>query len=197
MALPQPLRPGPTPYELEFIASDELIEISPSFSMERTRLIHGIIGPFRPPGKSKVPLWLAVNLKLKRKCNIVPPDWLNVEYLQERLAEETSSPAFSALPFRFAEIAKVLLDVAADDLALPDKIRSLLKDLREARQSKSRDGLKKLDHIQLEMANLCSMEINELRPFFVKAMGVFTKLQTDSQGNADDQAGGQDMDFSW
>lgn len=34
-----------------------------------------------------------------------------LEYLQERLSRETSHPEFSEMPFRFTEIAKVLLDV--------------------------------------------------------------------------------------
>ena len=38
---------------------------------------------------------------------------------------------------------------ASDDLQNPDRIRSLLKDLREARQAKSREGLRKLDHLTL------------------------------------------------
>lgn len=93
----------------------------------------------------------------------------STEYLQGRLALETSKPEFSQLPFRFAEIAKVLLDVyapscfacirtgltfapsAPDDFQNPDKIRSLLKDIREARQAKSREGLSKIDHSELSV----------------------------------------------
>jgi len=41
------------------------------------------------------------------------------------------------------------VDSASDDLESPDKIRTLLKDIREARQSKSRDGIAKLDHSEL------------------------------------------------
>jgi len=119
---------------------------------------------------------MAVNLKLKKKCHIVAPDWLNVDYLQARLTLEISEAAFSNLPFRFAEVAKVILDVASDDLENPDKLRSLLKDLREARQAKSRDGLKHLDHSELSLPNLCSMEINEIRPFFVQSMSILTQL---------------------
>jgi hypothetical protein len=40
---------------------------------------------------------------------------------------------------------------ASDDLQNPDKIRSLLKDLREARQAKCRDGLSKIDHNELSV----------------------------------------------
>ena len=36
--------------------------------------------------------------------------WI-LEFLQDRLSEETSEPGFSRLPFRFSEIAKVILDV--------------------------------------------------------------------------------------
>lgn len=71
------------------------------------------------------------------------------------------------------EISKVLLDMcvlwqfsapvsilrqlflasrASDDLEHPDKLRSLLKDLREARQAKSREGLKQLDHSELSVS---------------------------------------------
>lgn len=119
---------------------------------------------------------MAINLKLKKKCHIVPPEWLSVDFLQERLTRETSRPEFSKLPFRFAEIAKVILDVASDDVQNADKIKSLLKDLREARQAKSRDGLQKLDHSELSLPNLCSMEINEIRPFFIQSMGILTQL---------------------
>jgi len=126
---------------------------------------------------------MAVNLKLKKKCHIVAPDWLNVDYLQTRLTLETSEAAFSGLPFRFAEVAKIILDVASDDLENPEKLRSLLKDLREARQAKSRDGLKTLDHSELSLPNLCSMEINEIRPFFVQAMSILTQLVRNPAAN--------------
>ena len=136
---------------------------------------------------------MAVNLKMKKKCHIVAPDWLTagmlfwtwtrfswsinalLDYLQERLNLETTDLSFSSLPFRFAEIAKVILDVyappllssinahaklqcwpysASDDVENPDKIRSLLKDLREARQAKSREGLKTLDHSELTVSSM-------------------------------------------
>ncbi|KAF8484629.1 Psf2-domain-containing protein [Russula ochroleuca] len=179
MALPLSLRNSVTPPELELIASEELVEIIPLISMERTAFISGAYGPLRPPTKAKIPLWMAMNLKMKKKCHIVPPDWLSVDFLQERLVQETSHPEFSQFPFRFTEMAKLLLDVASDDIQNSDKIRSLLKDIREARQAKSREGLQKIDHSELSLPNLCSMEINEIRPFFVRAMGVLTQLTRD------------------
>ncbi|KAI0692663.1 hypothetical protein BC835DRAFT_1356407 [Cytidiella melzeri] len=187
MSLPAALRTSVTPPELELIASEHLVEIVPLVAMERTAFISGAYGPLRPPHQCKVPIWMATNLKLKKKCHIVPPDWLNTEYLQDRLYHETSKVDFSEMPFRFAEIAKVLLDVASDDFHNPDKIQSLLKDIREARQAKSREGLSRLDHSELGLTNLCAMEINEIRPFFVRAMGVLTQLVKDPEAQAPEQ----------
>ena len=32
----------------------------------------------------QVPLWLAQVLKKRQKCQIIPPEWLNVEFLNEK-----------------------------------------------------------------------------------------------------------------
>jgi len=40
---------------------------------------------------------------------------------------------------------------APDDIQNSEKIRSLLKDIREARQAKSREGLQKIDHSELSV----------------------------------------------
>ncbi|EIN10525.1 Psf2-domain-containing protein [Punctularia strigosozonata HHB-11173 SS5] len=186
MSLPLSLRSSVTPPELELIACESQVEVIPLIAMDRTAFVSGAYGPLRPPAKSRVPIWMAINLKLKKKCHIVAPDWLTVGrscrewqrpvYLQDKLAEETGGDGFSKLPFRYAEIAKVLLDIAPDDIPSPDKVRSLLKDLREARQAKSRAGLQMIDHNELSLPNLSSMEINEIRPFFVRSMGVLTQL---------------------
>ncbi|KAF8138382.1 hypothetical protein EV363DRAFT_1427305 [Boletus edulis] len=194
MALPQPLRVSITPPELELIASEQLVDVVPLITMEKTAFISGAYGPLRPPNKCRIPLWMAVNLKLKKKCHIVPPDWLTVEFLQDRLSEETSEPEFSRLPFRFAEIARAILDVASDDVQNAEKVRSLLKDLREARQSKSRDGLSQIDNSELSLPNLCLMEINEIRPYFVKAMNVFTQLKGQPEAINKDAAHEDDND---
>lgn len=52
---------------------------------------------------------------------------------------------FTLPPFTFSSSA-------SDDVESPDKIRTLLKDIREARQAKSREGLQKLDHSELSVS---------------------------------------------
>lgn len=67
---------------------------------------------------------------------------LTAEPLQTLAKEEREkAEAFEALPRRFFEVSKVLLDVAADDLTQPGTLRSLLKDIRDMRQAKIRQGL--------------------------------------------------------
>nr|GAT58215.1 predicted protein [Mycena chlorophos] len=178
MSLPPALRTSVTPPELELIATQTLIDVIPLISMEKTAFISGAYGPLRPPHKARIPLWMALTLKRKKKCHILAPEWLSVEYLQNKIQEETSQPGFTQLPFHFAEISRVLLDVAPDDLQSPDKVRTLLQDLREARQAKARLGLEGLEHSTIiNLSNLTSMEINEIRPIFVQAMAILGQLQ--------------------
>ena len=45
---------------------------------------------------------------------------------------------------------------ASDDIPSPDKVRSILKDLREARQSKSREGMEVIDAVHVEVSSSLS-----------------------------------------
>lgn len=38
----------------------------------------GDLGPFNPGLPVDVPVWLALNLKQRQKCRIVPPEWMEV-----------------------------------------------------------------------------------------------------------------------
>lgn len=77
--LPSNLRAGLLPTEIEYFATcSTQVFIIPLLNIQRIRLLDGIFGPFNPTKQSKVPLWLAVNLKGKNKCRIVMPDWLSV-----------------------------------------------------------------------------------------------------------------------
>ncbi|WFC99071.1 DNA replication protein psf2 [Malassezia yamatoensis] len=86
---------------------------------------------------------------------------------------------------------------AAEDIPSSVQIRSLLKDLREARQSKVSSGLQMINGNHLEMTNISSMEIAELRPFFTTAMKQLQSIQlqraaSDQSGAAPDTSGEDD-----
>lgn len=41
-------------------------------------LWQGDLGPFNPGLPVEVPLWLAINLKQRQKCRLLPPEWMDV-----------------------------------------------------------------------------------------------------------------------
>ncbi|SCV67257.1 BQ2448_5903 [Microbotryum intermedium] len=189
---------GPTPGDLEFLAMERTVEIVPSVKVPLVEGLDGPsirYGPLNPPQRSTVPLWFAVHLKKKRKCRIIAPTWLAIPRLENTLQEETTDEGFSDLPRDYLEVSKILLEVqswiiyahnsASDDLAQPDKVRLLLKDIREARQAKVRAGLAALNPIHLAMPNLASLEVNELRPFFALAHKRMSMLDPESERHED------------
>ncbi|GAA5805049.1 DNA replication complex GINS protein PSF2 [Helicostylum pulchrum] len=176
MALPRTHQASFTPGEIEFFAGDEKIMIIPKVKMPKMKFISGDVGPFQPPLPIEVNIWLSLIMKKNNKCSIICPDWLTVENLKKRHEEEEQEREFSILPFHYMELAQMLLETAADDIPNAEMIRTILKDLRETRQAKSRMGVKILDDTWLGMNNLSIMEINEIRPFFSRAYHEMSKL---------------------
>ena len=41
-------------------------------------VFQGDLGPFNPGLPVEVPVWLAVSLKQRQKCRLVPPEWMDV-----------------------------------------------------------------------------------------------------------------------
>lgn len=71
------------PSEIEFIGENNTIGIIPNFSFEPIHLISGSIGSFRAGLPCHIPLWLAIHLRKQQKCRIVPPEWMDIEQLED------------------------------------------------------------------------------------------------------------------
>lgn len=69
----------------------------------------GRFGPFVPLKTSRVPLWLALQLKQRNECSLVPPQWLSVEGLKQLLDEERRNEVFSAVPEHYQEFAAAII----------------------------------------------------------------------------------------
>ncbi|KAI3662048.1 hypothetical protein MP638_005496 [Amoeboaphelidium occidentale] len=91
-------------------------------------------------------------------------------WLRDRLQDEKQKSTFSDLPFRYIEISKLLLEHAADDLPEAAELRSLLHDIQQHRSRKIRKGLKYINPHLIQMNNIGSMEINQVRTVFTRAM---------------------------
>jgi len=168
-----------TPAELEFLAEDTIITIVPSFSMKTVTFFGGKFGPFQPPAPCAVPLWLALHLKKRQKCKIVPPDWMDAELLATRLdAEKQNERTFEKLDFHYAEIASLLLNGAKDDIPNASKVQQLLKDIQDERLLKIRKGLLSIttQTEAVKLNNVAALEIMFIRPILLPALDKFYML---------------------
>lgn len=162
------------PLEVEFFAEKEEITIIPNFSENKICLISGDFGPFNPSMHTKVPLWLAINLKQRHKCRIEPPAWLSVDELTEKMVAEKASTPFTKMASpHYMEVASLLLNNVAEDMPRADEVRALVKDLWDLRIAKLR---KSVHHMITEqetfgkLDNLTRMEINTVRQLLTESL---------------------------
>jgi GINS complex subunit 2 len=79
-------------------------------------LISGEFGPLRPGFPCDLPLWLALTLRRKNKCNIQCPMWMSTEFLNESIEREKKTEELGELPYFYVEISQLLLLYAKDDI---------------------------------------------------------------------------------
>lgn len=169
------------PAEIEFMAENEIIQIVPTFNhASHVHLICGSYGPFRAGLPLNVPIWVALNLRQKKTCRILAPDWMAVDKLQEMLEEEKASKFFTQLPTNFyLEITQMLLTVASEDIPQGNDIKTAVKDLWDLRIAKLRSSVDlfvKEGRVQASLNHLTPMEINSVRPVFPDTLDALMTL---------------------
>ncbi|KAK9460792.1 uncharacterized protein V1516DRAFT_677668 [Lipomyces oligophaga] len=202
MALPEKQMGTFTPSELTFLAEDSVVTIIPRQNVSSIELIGGEMSSLRTMRRVEVPIWIAMILKKQSRCNIIMPEWLNEKRLLEAYdSEARDMHRFSSdLPWNWIEIGELILSSAADDLdCAPHVVRNLLRDLREIRQSKVREGLRALDAVYVQLDNVGAMELNEIRPLVTMTMNelrAFKKVddQDDDLEGPTDIYGESDID---
>ncbi|XP_062566891.1 DNA replication complex GINS protein PSF2-like [Saccostrea cucullata] len=174
------------PSEVEFLAEKEFVTVVPNFALDKIYLIGGDIGPLTPGLPVQVPLWMAVNLKQGQKCRIVPPEWMDIDRLQDKKQEETDSKFFTKMPSdHYMEVTQLLLKCATDDIPHADEIRTLVKDIWDLRIAKLRssiDTFVKSDATHAKLNFLTLMELNTVRPFLTKALDQMHVLRSNTNG---------------
>ncbi|XP_048825306.1 DNA replication complex GINS protein PSF2 [Brienomyrus brachyistius] len=173
------------PSEVEFLAEKEMVTIIPNFSLDKMYLIGGDLGPLNPGLPVNVPLWLALNLKQRQKCRIVPPEWMDVEKLEEIREQERKEETFTPIPNpHYMELTKLLLNHASDNIPKADEIRTLVKDIWDTRVAKLRlsaDSFISQLEAHAKLDNLTLMEINTTRTFLLDSLNCMYKLRTSLQ----------------
>ncbi|KAF3817588.1 hypothetical protein GH733_012875 [Mirounga leonina] len=191
--------------EVEFLAEKELVTIIPNFSLDKIYLIGGLVflwqgdlGPFNPGLPVEVPLWLAINLKQRQKCRLIPPEWMDVEKLEKIRDHERKEETFTPMPSPYyMELTKLLLNQeslatlsldigprASDNIPKADEIRTLIKDVWDTRTAKLRvsaDSFVRQQEAHAKLDNLTLMEINTSGAFLTQALNHMYKLRTNLQ----------------
>ncbi|ODV57859.1 DNA replication protein PSF2 [Ascoidea rubescens DSM 1968] len=196
MSFPQRLRDTFLASEINFLAENELVDVLPKTSMDSLPLIGTNLPKLRINQKVSIPIWLAIILKKQNKINLIPPNWLSINYLKQKYEEELKNKdKFSEMPWFWLEFSKMFLIHFKDDLIDPSySIRSIIQDLREIRLIKIRSGFKELNESNLTFNNLSLMEINEIRPFAIKVMDQLRKLNHSIESSYQSQNNDHDND---
>ncbi|EKD15410.1 uncharacterized protein L3040_001778 [Drepanopeziza brunnea f. sp. 'multigermtubi'] len=102
-----------------------------------------------------------------------PTDSISPPFLPSSTAE--SPPDY--LPYHWLELGEILLEACSDDISDPDRVRTLLRDLREVRMAKMRDSVKVLEGGGVNsLRGVGAMEVAEGRAFIVGVMDGLRKL---------------------
>ncbi|KAM9979035.1 hypothetical protein ACTFIZ_000353 [Dictyostelium cf. discoideum] len=185
-----------SPSQIEFLAEDTTITVVPNFKMESLIFLSGEYGPFVPSFPIDIPLWLAISLKKKKKCTIIPPDWMTYNILNTKFEEENKlKDGFIELPENFNEISSLLLANCPGDIKDINSIRILIGNILTRRENKLRESLK--SHLNsltddesvttMEFKNFSMMEINKIRASFVSGMNNLNKIQNGDNLNNNSQ----------
>ncbi|NXP12718.1 PSF2 protein, partial [Thinocorus orbignyianus] len=174
------------PAEAEFLAEKELVTIPSLLPYSPLQFVfQGDLGPFNPGLPVEVPVWLAINLKQRQKCRLIPPEWMDVEKLEEIRDRERKEDTFTPMPSPYyMELTKLLLNYASDNIPKADEIRTLVKDTWDTRMAKLRlsaDSFVRQQEVHAKLDNLTLMEINTTGTFLTQALDHMYKLRTNLQ----------------
>ncbi|EXJ90542.1 GINS complex subunit 2 [Capronia coronata CBS 617.96] len=90
----------------------------------------------------------------------------------------TASAVPNALPYHWFEMSEMLLDAASDDISDPDRVRQLLRDVREVRLAKMRKEVELLsgDGEGTRLDGVGAMELAESRGFLTGVIDGLRKI---------------------
>ncbi|KAH8419493.1 hypothetical protein KR222_011339 [Zaprionus bogoriensis] len=169
------------PSIIEFIGEKCMISIVPNFSNEPLHLVYGSVGPFRAGFPVFVPLWLAAHLRKQQKCRIVPPEWMEMETLEEIKEEEKRSKFFTKMPCEhYMVVAQLIMSTAPDDVPRCEELRTVIKDIFDIRESKLRtsiDAFIKGEGTYAKLDNLTLLEIHSVRPILPYSLDHIARYQ--------------------
>ncbi|KRW99261.1 hypothetical protein PPERSA_03967 [Pseudocohnilembus persalinus] len=149
-----------------FIQTTEIVSIKPTQKMDKMQFICGDFGPFTPPIPIDVPLWLALYLKDRNRCQVIMPEWFNKNYLEGIKKCEQDEEQLLAIGDTCFEIGFIFIKKCYDDIENPQSVELLLKEIEKIRDQKIQDIIRKKinkDTNLLQLNNITRFEINKYR----------------------------------
>merc|ERR1719211_195291 len=114
---------------------------------------------------------------------------MDIEVLTEAKEKEKEEILFTELPNpQLFVTANLILDVATSDIAKADKIKTIIKDIWDIRQSKLRkivDAFVQSGSLRATLDNVQLIEINTIRPLLPQTLDQIYRLEMGgSEGGA-------------
>lgn len=162
------------PEEYHLIAKMVKIECKITSNIPQLNLIEKTYGPFISNQIDKLPIFLALELKKKKKLNILLPFYLQSDYIIDIIEKEkTNEEIFQMIHPNFFELYFILKDF------IPELTKSyaLFNELRQIRLNKIKAGLKSLDNRALILENLTQFEFAHVKNFVIKSMEMLNKIE--------------------
>ncbi|CAD7702967.1 unnamed protein product [Ostreobium quekettii] len=166
--------PGPS---LMDDVGDEWVRIK-AHQMVTDHLVPGL-PPIQADVVTEVPLWLAIRLASCDRCELLLPQWVGRDHLQEVLLKEASSEAFIVgLPFLYYEFFRLLWAKARHVLPDGPHLLTLVEQIHTQRLVKADRLVPKTDLDDGEFSNLGHAELRKIRPV-VRAIAEARRLLFD------------------
>ncbi|CAD8155465.1 unnamed protein product [Paramecium octaurelia] len=154
------------------------INIQPNFDLDKLQFISGYFGPFKINQIVEVPLWVAIELKKKNKCRVIPPEWLSIERLQQKLDEETINESeLARMEQYYFEISSIMFSYCRDDIKDDDKIKLLLEDIKTRRESKIQKKIEEFIARGSEALKINNLNQHERNKIYSNFYGDLKKLR--------------------
>ncbi|MES1909025.1 MAG: hypothetical protein MHM6MM_001838 [Cercozoa sp. M6MM] len=166
--------------EVDFMAQDVLIDVTPHRTLAAFPGLTGHFGPFQLGQRTPVPIWLALQLYKNGEAGISCPKWLDIEHLKHRLEDEKQfESTFSELPLHWYEVYSMLVRHAPEVLSQLEDLKAVVHDLQDLRQSKFKRGLSIITSdpdIAIRLRNIGAVELNRMRPLVAATMDAVHRL---------------------
>lgn len=169
-------------FESELLSTLQEVEIIPTFSSNNYRTILQEMGEFVPQEPKSVPLYIALALYEEGKCNIVPPEYLGVEYLNRKIEDEKElKDDLTEINSFFFEHAKIFSNQAKNTIENTENFLSLINTIEKIRHEKILHIIKAMPvyPIVIRIQKITTCELIRVKTYLLKYLERYMELKSE------------------